>query len=59
VPQHGAQLVPESDIRISQHLQVRPLDQEYKTLAEFFQEIGFQTVALSANPVIRKNSGLD
>ena len=59
VAQHGAQLVPESDIRISQHLQVRPLDDDYKTLAEFFQEIGFQTAALSANPVIRKNSGLD
>ncbi len=58
VAEHGAQLVPESDIRISQHLQVRPLSDEYETLAEHFSGQGYQTVLLSANPVIRKNSGL-
>ena len=58
VSEHGAQLVPSSDVRISRHLNVRPLGEEVETLAEHFKGQGYQTLMISANPVIRKSSGL-
>jgi len=58
VSEHGAQLVPDSDVRISRHLNVRPLGGSYETLAEHFKGLGYQTMMISANPVIRRSSGL-
>jgi len=41
-----------------QSVSIRPLDGRLPTLAERFRDKGYQTVALSANPVLAPDSGL-
>lgn len=53
----GAHFVPTgTDIR---QLRIRPLDDAWDTLAEGFLAQGYQTVGVSANPVLVPASGLD
>ncbi|MCB9797641.1 MAG: sulfatase-like hydrolase/transferase [Alphaproteobacteria bacterium] len=56
--EHGAHPVPEGVQVTATAELVRPLDERHPTLAERLAARGYQTVALSANPVLSKASGL-
>ena len=55
--QHGAHFV--GDGTVIRKLSIRPLSEDYDTLAERFVDRGYQTVGLSGNPVLQPESGLD
>ena len=56
VPTHGAHFATEG--RRVQGLTVRPLAEEFVTLAEKFRQRGFQTAGVSGNPVLTPATGL-
>lgn len=58
VPEHGLALAPESALAVNPHVNVRPLGDEVETLAERFKARGVQTAFLSANPIIKAETGL-
>jgi len=53
---HGARIA--SDGPMLAHINVSPLADSYSTLAEQLSERGYQTVAVSSNPVLNYDSGL-
>jgi len=55
--EHGA-VIAESEVDLNPYTSVRPLAEDYETLAEVFEERGYQTVAISANPVVQEAAGL-
>jgi arylsulfatase A-like enzyme len=60
VPEHGAGQGGEDDksVILAPGTSARPLDDRLPTLAERFAERGYQTVAVSGNPLISPPSGL-
>jgi hypothetical protein len=60
VVEHGAHALSRDGAALRQGTteRVRPLGPELPTLAETFSERGYQSLALSANPVIARASGL-
>jgi hypothetical protein len=55
---HGAQFVVDSEVSLNNRIKVRPLAATFDTLAEVYQKRGYQTVMLSANTIIKEESGL-
>jgi arylsulfatase A-like enzyme len=53
---HGARIA--SDGPVLAHINVAPLASSYSTLAEQLKERGYQTLAVSGNPVLSEDSGL-
>lgn len=53
---HGARIASEGPVLA--HVNVSPLPDAYSTLAEQLSEEGYQTVAISGNPVLSQDSGL-
>lgn len=58
VTEHGAQFVVDSDVELNAKIKVRPLGREFSTIAEHYQSEGYQTAMVSANTIIKKESGL-
>jgi arylsulfatase A-like enzyme len=62
VPEHGVHFVEPTDDDVQVFdgtgFYTRPLDGELPTLAEHFQSEGYQTVSVSANPLISDETGL-
>jgi hypothetical protein len=58
VPEHGLSLAPEGALAVNPNVSIRPLAEDAVTLAEQLKEAGFQTAFLSANPIIRAETGL-
>jgi hypothetical protein len=58
VPEHGLSLAPEGALAVNPNVSIRPLDEAAVTLAEQLKDAGFQTAFLSANPIIRAETGL-
>ena len=60
VPQHGAGMggIGDQNVRLGPGTHARPLDDRLPTLAEDFAGRGYQTLALSGNPLISPPSGL-
>ncbi len=60
VPQHGTGMGGRTaeTVRLAPGTFARPLDDRLPTLAEEFQERGYQTISLSGNPLISPASGL-
>lgn len=60
LPEHGVGMVSEGDAMLpwGSKIQIRSFEPEVPTLAERFAERGYQTVALSANPVVGPTTGL-
>lgn len=58
VVEHAAIWVTESDVRINPVTRVRPLDERYETVSELFDRAGYQTIAVSANMIVTRASGL-
>lgn len=55
--EHGA-VIAESDVDLNPYTSVRPLAAEYETLAETYKDRGYQTLAISGNPVVQEAAGL-
>jgi hypothetical protein len=58
VTEHATMFVAQSDVAINATITARPLAESYETLAESFAARGYQTVAISANPILNEHSGL-
>jgi hypothetical protein len=58
VPEHGSLFVSDSAIALTPKLQVRPLDEKFDTLAEQLEGDGYQTAFVSANPILKEESGV-
>ena len=57
IERHGAHFVPRDENNLLGAMQVRPLEGG-RTLAERFSARGYQTLALSGNPVVSRSTGL-
>jgi arylsulfatase A-like enzyme len=58
VLEHGAVIAKNSDVALNAYTSVRPLPADLPTLAEHFKGLGYVTVAISANPIVREEAGL-
>lgn len=58
VPEHGLALAPEATLKVNDSVSIRPLGPSTPTLAEAMKRQGYQTLFLSANPVIKEATGL-
>ena len=60
VPEHGAGFGGQGggNVRLGPGTHARPLDARLPTLAETFAEAGYETIAVSANPLVSPASGL-
>jgi hypothetical protein len=58
VPEHGSLFVNDSSVALTPKLQVRPLDEKFDTLAEQLEGDGYQTAFVSANPILKEESGV-
>lgn len=58
VLEHGAVVASQSEVALNAYTAVRPLAADIPTLAEHFRAMGYATVAVSANPIVREEAGL-
>ena len=58
VTEHAAMWVTESEVALNPVTKVRPLHDQFTTLAEQYKARGYQTIAVSANMILTPASGL-